>query len=298
MKHYTQSKHRIDTWIDEIIIQSQPKIQEQLSLAFYGGKRLRPVLCYEMARMTLEAHPSYAYDLDKAAVICMIPELIHTASLIIDDCPAMDNDTMRRNLPTIHIKYGETTAHILALHLVGLAYDYLYMGYEDLQDCLPDWQDRLLLSVDCLSTYLGLFGAPLGQYLDLNHHPKDSREQMVHLIEKKTATFFECSVMLGYILGGGDIHHIESTRHLGNAIGQLLQLSDDVEDHKTDLEHQRPNIFNTLGFASTSALFDEHLGTIDTYLETHDQESKIIRELQDYFQSKRLRPHLDKILSA
>ncbi|HEV2113873.1 MAG TPA: polyprenyl synthetase family protein, partial [Terriglobales bacterium] len=84
---------------------------------FAGGKRLRPILCLEAARMVSGSIPAGAEDLGSAL------EMLHTYSLIHDDLPALDNDDLRRGRPTCHVVFGEATAILAGDALQTTAYE-------------------------------------------------------------------------------------------------------------------------------------------------------------------------------
>lgn len=208
MEYYSKSKKYVNTLLEEIVINDDNKmINEALNLLFKDGKRLRPVISIEIAKAINHSNDSH-FDIRKIAIIS---ELIHSASLIIDDLPCMDNDITRRGNPTIHYKYGETSAHILTMYLFSIVFNLLHDNLKTLRvSNLKEMDKREEIIIKCISDNLGIFGAPLGQYLDISEsniltgdisHIKNT---ITTLLEKKTSTFFEIAFVLGYVGSGGD----------------------------------------------------------------------------------------------
>ena len=132
---------------------------------FAGGKRLRPILCMEAARMVANnnAYPAGVEELGSAI------EMLHTYSLIHDDLPALDNDDLRRGKPTCHVVYGEAIAILAGDALQTLAYSVL-----SALRCPPDAAIRIVqLIAEATGTVDGMIG---GQVLDLEgEHSQSDR---------------------------------------------------------------------------------------------------------------------------
>src|SRR5256712_6098070 len=121
---------------------------------FAGGKRIRPILCLETARI-------FAGDVTPALHPACAIEFIHTYSLIHDDLPALDNDDLRRGKPTCHKKFGEAIAILAGDALLTLAFEVLSRSKD-----FP--ADRMLLVISMLSRAAGTCGGMIaGQVMDL-----------------------------------------------------------------------------------------------------------------------------------
>ena len=264
-----------------------PLFNEALALSLQGGKRLRPMISLEIAHLL-----GKGYDIQPVAIVS---ELIHTASLVIDDLPCMDNDTERRGLPTIHHKYGERRAQVVTTHLFSKAYTLLYHGFRTLEENgLDRVMDRKLLIFDTLSKNLGILGAPMGQFMDTCADPmystgdRQGKEQhFTDLIDKKTATLFEIAFVIGYVAGGGDLSHIESIRQCSRHFGIAFQISDDFQDTKRDAnQYFCPNFVNHLGKETALQRFNQSLEECQQLLEQLDLHSPLFKELLAVLRSR------------
>jgi geranylgeranyl diphosphate synthase type II len=179
-----------------------------------GGKRVRPVLALATAR-ALGAEPSRF--LPGATAI----ELIHTYSLIHDDLPAMDDDALRRGIPTSHVKYGEDVAI--------LAGDGLFAEAVRIFSEQPGPADRVLAALAELSAATGVDGMVGGQYVDVAGHPADA-EALRSLHALKTGRLIGASVGVVLTLEGVPEPETISYRRFANELGVLFQIVDDILD--------------------------------------------------------------------
>jgi geranylgeranyl diphosphate synthase, type II len=187
---------------------------------FAGGKRLRPILCYEAARMVRgdDQLPPGIENLGSAL------EMLHTYSLIHDDLPALDNDDLRRGKPTCHVVFGEAIA-ILAGDALQT------QSYEVLSDmlCAPELRVRIIREIArATGTVNGMIG---GQVMDLEAEriaPDAQRIEAIH--RSKTGALITAALVSGGIYGGGDEDAIARLRHFGQSIGLAFQIVDDVLD--------------------------------------------------------------------
>jgi len=166
-------------------------------------------------------------NLHKDSVITMAAavELMHTYSLIHDDLPCMDDDDLRRNQPSSHIKYGEANAVLAGDALQALAYEIIC------EDSYLDDSEKIY-SIKILSKACGKNGMVYGQYLDIeNENNKNIDQNMLDEIHKlKTGKLIECSVMLGQI--GSDLKKdsINLLESFSKYIGLAFQITDDILD--------------------------------------------------------------------
>ncbi|MGB8694395.1 MAG: farnesyl diphosphate synthase [Steroidobacteraceae bacterium] len=183
-----------------------------------GGKRLRPLLVY----VTGEALGARPEQLDAPAVAV---ELIHTYSLIHDDLPAMDNDDLRRGLPTCHKAFDEGTAILAGDALQALAFDILASS-ADLSDSA-----RLQMIV-VLSAAIGTQGMAGGQAMDLAAAGTQLTAASIEAMHRrKTGALIRASVELGAI-AAGLVASAEraALRRYGEEIGLAFQIQDDILD--------------------------------------------------------------------
>ncbi len=181
-----------------------------------GGKRVRPILCIAAA----EAVGGSQEDCMDAA--CAL-EFIHTYSLIHDDLPAMDNDDLRRGVPTCHRAFDEPTAILAgdALLTWGLA---LLCRDSGRGDCLR--RMRVASYVAHASGWQGMVG---GQMLDMESQGKPvTREVLESIHRKKTGALIEASVFAGAVLGGADARREKALMEYASHVGLLFQVTDDI----------------------------------------------------------------------
>ena len=166
-------------------------------------------------------------NLHKDSVITMAAavELMHTYSLIHDDLPCMDDDDLRRNQPSSHIKYGEANAVLAGDALQAIAYEIIC------EDSYLDDSEKVC-SIKILSKACGKNGMVYGQYLDIeNENNKVIDQNMLDEIHKlKTGKLIECSVMLGQIGSDFKKDSINLLESFSKYIGLAFQITDDILD--------------------------------------------------------------------
>jgi farnesyl diphosphate synthase len=183
--------------------------------ALQGGKRLRGFLVLESARML--GVPS-ARALSAAAAV----EALHAYSLIHDDLPAMDNDDLRRGLPTVHKRWDEATAILAGDALQTLAFELLT------DPALGPAETRISL-VQSLAKASGAEGMVLGQALDMQAEtsPNLTLPQIIELQSGKTGALIRFSAEAGAIIAGSDQGPL---RRYATALGLAFQIADDILD--------------------------------------------------------------------
>lgn len=195
-----------------------------------GGKRLRPFLTVETARLLgVEG----AGVLRAGAAV----EFIHCYSLVHDDLPAMDDDDLRRGRPTTHRAFDEATAILVGNSLLTLAFDVL----------ADEKTERdAVLRVDLVATLAsasGIGGMAGGQMLDLEAEGRFSADrkplaladtEILRLQAMKTGALLTASVEMGAIMGRADRTARASLKKYGNLLGQAFQIADDLLDVEAD----------------------------------------------------------------
>lgn len=179
-----------------------------------GGKRIRPVLTLEFARLG-------GLDWRKALPFACALEMVHTYSLIHDDLPCMDNDALRRGKPTNHRVFGETMATLAGDALQPEAFRVLLSAE------LP--AERLTAGARCLAQASGADGMVAGQVLDLTHRSGD-REQLELLHRLKTGAMICGAAELGCIAAGADAPLRKAAQVYAHALGLAFQMRDDLLD--------------------------------------------------------------------
>lgn len=188
-----------------------------------GGKRLRAHLVMEFCAL---CGGDVSACLPYAAGI----EMMHAFSLIHDDLPCMDNDTLRRGKPTNHVVYGESAA-LLAGDALSL---YAIETLASNRHC-DDTQN--LQAVRLLSAYAGCLGMCGGQQIDLQSENKQiSKDELETLVNKKTGALFAAACELGCIAAGNDAKKRETARLFGLTTGLAFQIADDLLDLRASAE--------------------------------------------------------------
>ena len=192
--------------------------------AMSSGKRLRPYLLHLVA--------GDAADGDAVLDMAVALEMVHTASLIVDDLPSMDNATLRRGRPTTHARFGEATAILTAIGLLNHAIS--------IANSLPgmDAAQRNAL-VAILSGVMGWQGLVAGQELDLNGFSEadgadDALDRITRINALKTGALLCAAVEAGAVLGGQTDHKRSLLRRFGEDLGQAFQIADDLIDLLSD----------------------------------------------------------------
>ena len=180
------------------------------------GKRIRPILVLEFCRIC-------GGSVDEAMPIACAIEMLHTYSLIHDDLPCMDNDTLRRGRPTNHIVYGECTATLAGDALQAEAFGTI------LRASLS--AERRANCAACLADAVGLDGMCGGQYLDMLGEGKQlTEEQLNNINSRKTGALLIAACRMGVAAAGGSEKQMEAAARYGAAIGAAFQIRDDMLD--------------------------------------------------------------------
>jgi len=184
---------------------------------FAGGKRIRPILCYESAKL-------FAADPVGAIPVGCALEFIHTYSLIHDDLPALDNDDLRRGKPTNHKVFGEAIAILAGDALLTLAFQTLANAAIE-----PNRRVRVISEIaSAAGTVNGMVG---GQVADIEAEKKAADAAMLEYIHRsKTAALICGSIVAGAIAGGAGDEDVARLRRFGEQIGWAFQVVDDVLD--------------------------------------------------------------------
>jgi geranylgeranyl pyrophosphate synthase len=184
---------------------------------FSGGKRLRPILLIWTWRALNESADDPDDDILNAAAAL---EMIHTYSLIHDDLPAMDDDTLRRGQPTCHVAFDEATAILAGDGLQSLAFE-----------ILAGAGSRSSGLVTLLARNAGPSGMVGGQVLDLQAEGTVPDEAMISRIHgMKTACLISCAFAMAAHLSGRDQAEVRRLGEIGVTLGLAFQAADDLLD--------------------------------------------------------------------
>jgi geranylgeranyl diphosphate synthase type II len=201
-----------------------------------GGKRLRPLLTLGAA----EAVAEHTGMNEAAAQALALPaacalEFIHTYSLVHDDLPAMDNDTLRRGRPTAHVVYGEGQAILSGDSLHTEAFALLAREPQPGTAEVPDGvlTARKLRTIQIVAEAAGAAGMAGGQALDLQTTERGARldaDGLRGMHERKTGALIRAAALAGAIMAGATQSSIEAVERYGSQLGLAFQIVDDILD--------------------------------------------------------------------
>jgi geranylgeranyl diphosphate synthase, type II len=234
---------------------------------FAGGKRIRPILCLETARI-FEASVSAAFY-----PACAI-EFIHTYSLIHDDLPALDNDDLRRGKPTCHKKFGEAAAILAGDALLTLAFETLA--------CAPTTSDRRVAMTGEIAGAAGTVNGMVGgQVADLEAEGKQVGAEMLEYIHRsKTAALIRASITSGALCAGASADDVNHLRSFGESIGWAFQVVDDI----LDVEESSAALGKTAGkdIAQQKATYPAVFGLERSHQFANELAHKALDELKSF----------------
>lgn len=219
-QYLTERKKEIDCLLDEYIPleSSYPEILHQAIRysVMAGGKRIRPIL----ALTSYELFGGNRKEIINPAACSL--ELVHTYSLIHDDLPCMDDDDLRRGLPTLHKKYNEAIAVLAGDALHDLAFELIARsGSTEV--------------VSELAMAIGTSGMLGGQMADVEAEGKENSIEQIEFIHKhKTGKLIRASVRIGAILAGVNKGTLDNISLYGEKIGLAFQIIDDILDIEGD----------------------------------------------------------------
>ena len=198
---------------------------------FAGGKRLRPTLALAAAEAVaaVRGEPTSSARALALPAACAV-ELIHTYSLIHDDLPAMDDDTLRRGRPTNHVVFGEGLAILAGDGLLTEAFALLA---REPSSATADLTDRKLQAISAIADAAGPCGMVGGQALDLEAAgagPSVDAEGLRAMHARKTGALIRASATAGAIMVGADAAQLAAVRDFSTHLGLAFQIVDDILD--------------------------------------------------------------------
>ncbi len=220
-----------------------------------GGKRLRPTLVLMVAE-------ALQHDLNVLPAALSV-EYFHTASLIADDLPCMDNDDQRRNRPSLHKAFEESVALLASYTLIAAGYEGIYKNAGEMKaNVLFKHRagEATMRSLEIATRCAGIRGATGGQFLDL-FPPDKSAETLRKIIAQKTGTLFQISFAFGWLFGGGASERLSEVEAAAGHLGMAFQIGDDLADEQQHAEET--NAAAILGRIRAVALFNEEIGCFE-----------------------------------
>ena len=220
---FEQKLKDVNSWINELSPKGEGLHKIIYDASNYsiqaGGKRIRPVLAYAVCEMlggNAENIKHYA---------CAV-EFIHTYSLIHDDLPCMDNDDLRRGLPTNHKKYGEAIALLAGDSLLTYSFECASSSTNDTRITVK--------AINAISKAAGIAGMIGGQVIDINGAKNYDELKTVH--KMKTGALIRLAAYLGAIAAGCTANEADAIDRFADNLGIAFQIKDDILDVESTTE--------------------------------------------------------------
>ena len=248
---------------------------------FSGGKKIR-------SKILIDIGSIFKINYKSLIVLGAAVECIHSYSLIHDDLPCMDNDTIRRGKPSTHHKFGESTAVLAGNSLLTMAFEIL--SHKDLN--LPEkTKINLINKISESSGHLGIAG---GQFLDLSfEHKKISKKRIIDMEIKKTGKLFSFCCVAPLIIKRKSKKEINKFEKIGADIGLLFQVADDLIDNKgsllvagkktgKDKIKGKATLISLLGHKNTIKYANKLILKINNKVKKYGSRSKNLSETLEY----------------
>ena len=238
-----------------------------------GGKRIRPILCIATANC-------FNTDLDLVLPSAVAIEFFHCSTLIHDDLPCMDNDTLRRGNPTCHIKFGEANAILAGDALIIEAFKIL-SSYN--QNILSEF-----------SNSVGAQGVIAGQVSDLSAEDQKPSEELLKFIHtNKTAKLIKASVKIGALVSNASKKQIDGLSLYGEKIGLAFQIKDDILDQlsssnkigkttNSDTSKGKMTYPSVYGLKKSESIMQDLVKESIDQINSLDIDTKFLKELAEY----------------
>ena len=253
-QYLSEVKELVKTKLTESIGNSNPVEKSMAYSAIAESKMVRAGLIFASSEI------NSSLEHDSVITLAASIELMHTYSLIHDDLPCMDDDDIRRNQPSNHIKYGEANAVLSGDALQALSYEIIC---NDIY--LSD--NNKVKALKLLSQACGKNGMVLGQHLDIeneNNLAKTDQESLDHIHQLKTGKLMECSVLFGQLNNDLNDNELQNFKSFSRKLGLAFQIIDDVLDvtesseilgknNNSDIKNNKDTYVNIIGVEASRA---------------------------------------------
>ncbi len=248
---------------------------------FSGGKKIR-------SKILIDIGSIFKINYKSLIILGAAVECIHAYSLIHDDLPCMDNDSIRRGKPSTHVKFGESTAVLAGNSLLTMAFEIL--SHKDL-NLSEKIKINLINKISESSGHLGIAG---GQYLDLSfEHQKVSKKKIIEMEIKKTGKLFSFCCVAPLIIKKKSKKEIIRFENIGADIGLLFQVADDLIDNRgslliagkktgKDKIKGKATLISLLGYKNTIKYANSLILKINDKLKKYGLRSKNLSETLEY----------------
>ena len=248
---------------------------------FPGGKKIRSKILVDIGSL-------FNLNYKSLIIIGAAVECIHAYSLIHDDLPCMDDDSIRRGKPSAHIKFGEATAVLAGNSLLTMAFEIL--SHNDLK-----FSEKIKIDlINKISESSGHLGIAGGQFSDLNYeHKKVSKRKIIDMEIKKTGKLFSFCCVAPLMIKRKNKKDIRKFEDIGSDIGLLFQVADDLIDYKgslmfagkktgKDKKKGKATLISLLGYKNTIKYANRLIFKINNKLKKYGSKSKNLSETLDF----------------
>ena len=248
---------------------------------FSGGKKIRSKILVDIGSL-------FKINYKTMIIIGSAVECIHAYSLIHDDLPCMDDDSIRRGKPSTHIKFGESTAVLAGNSLLTMAFEILSHKNLNLN---AKTKINLINKISESSGHLGIAG---GQYLDLSFEKKKiSKKRIIEMEIKKTGKLFSFCCVAPLIIKNKKAKEVKKFENIGSDIGLLFQLADDLIDHRGNLKtagkktgkdkkRGKATLISLLGYKNTVKYAEKIILKINNKIKTYGIRSSNLSKTLNY----------------
>ena len=247
----------------------------------FGGKKIRSTIIFNTSKI-------FNIRSNQIINLCAAVECIHSYSLIHDDLPCMDNDTLRRGKPSTHIKFGESTAILAGNSLLTLAFEIIADKKFNVDTTVK------LNLIKKLSECAGHVGIAGGQFLDLNYEKKNINfKKIINMQRKKTGKLFEFCCLAPAIIAKKNIKTQKEMSMVGAELGLLFQIADDLLDIKgnkkntgkpvkKDKKKGKSTLIKLFGYEKTLGFALDRKKMIINKLKKYGKKSNKLIEVSDF----------------
>lgn len=284
-KHYTMQEY-IDIF-NEYLLTHLPECEFKYDIVHQamkysleiGGKRIRPILVLEFCRLC-------GGNIYEALPLAAAVEMIHTYSLIHDDLPCMDDDELRRGMPSCHIKFGEEYALLAGDGLLTLAFNIISAS-----GFAAKCPKKAIKAISLLSEYAGVNGMIGGQVIDLKSEGIESCIETLKLMDTlKTGALIKCSALMGVVCADGNTDMLQSAERFAENLGIAFQITDDILDVTgsqeqlgkpigSDKELSKSTYVSVLGLEKALELAEAYTNKAIEALDIFGEEASFIKDL-------------------
>ena len=283
LKNIKQNARIVDTFIKKYF--NTQKYSELVPVMKYGtlfgGKKIRSTIIFNTSKI-------FNIRSNQIINLCAAVECIHSYSLIHDDLPCMDNDTLRRGKPSTHIKFGESTAILAGNSLLTLAFEIIADKKFNVDTTVK------LNLIKKLSECAGHVGIAGGQFLDLNYEKKNINfKKIINMQRKKTGKLFEFCCLAPAIIAKKSIKTQKEMSKVGAELGLLFQIADDLLDIKgykkntgkpvkKDKKKGKSTLIKLFGYEKTLGFALDRKKMIINKLKKYGKKSNKLIEVSDF----------------